>query len=58
MYKRKTTDIYEVQGLYEYYGYELLTTETTFKEARQRLREYRENEGGVYRIVKKREPKD
>lgn len=55
-YTRKTVDEYEVQGNYGYgHGYECVTTEETRQEARQRLKEYRENEPGTpFRIVKKR----
>jgi hypothetical protein len=52
----KTTDEYQVQGNYGYgHGYEEVTSEQTRKEARLRLKEYRENELGVpFRIVHKR----
>lgn len=55
-YVRKTCDEYEVQGHYgEQYGWECLTTEETWREARLRLREYHDNEPGpAHRIVKKR----
>jgi hypothetical protein len=43
MYKRKTTDEYAIQGNYGQ-GFEDVTTETTRKEAKERLKEYRENE--------------
>ncbi len=47
-YIRKTRDEYEVQGNYGYgRGFECVTTEDTRREARARLREYRENEPGV-----------
>ena len=45
-YKRKTTDEFEVQQLTRY-GWELVTAETTAREARQRVREYRANDPGV-----------
>lgn len=51
---RVTEDSYEVQGNYGY-GWECVTAEPTYKEARARLKEYRENEGGPFRIYKKRE---
>lgn len=55
-YKRKTRDYFEVQGHYGHHGYECVTAEETRGGARQRLREYRENEPGIaFRIVKKRE---
>lgn len=55
-YIRKTTDEYQVQGNYGYgYGYEEVASEETIKEARLRLKEYRENEPGIlFRIVHKR----
>jgi hypothetical protein len=56
MYKRKTVDEFEIQGnAGDGCGYEMLTTETTRKEAKQRIREYRENApGSNYRFVCKR----
>jgi hypothetical protein len=54
-YKRKTTDEYVLQGDYGYgHGWEDLTTEDTRREIRERLREYRENEGDTYRIITRR----
>jgi hypothetical protein len=41
-YKRKTEDEFELQADYGF-GWECETTETTRREARQRLREYRTN---------------
>ena len=55
MYQRKTIDEYELQGHYGF-GWECLTTEETRKAAREQLKCYRDNEGGIYRIVKKRIP--
>ena len=53
-YIRKTVDIWEIQGCY--YGvWEMVTTETSRKEARERIKEYRANAPMAYRIVKKRE---
>ena len=52
-YKRKTADEYTVQGFY-CNGWEDLTTEETRREAKERLKEYRENAPGVYRLVKRR----
>lgn len=44
-YKRKTKDVYEIQGYYGHgHGWETLTTEDTRKEAREMLRCYNENE--------------
>lgn len=56
-YKRKTRDVFEVQGNYGHgHGFECVTSEETRGEARKRLREYRENEPGVaFRVIKKRE---
>lgn len=53
-YKRKTEDEYEILGNYGL-GYELVTTETTWKDARAVLKEYRENEPGItFKCVKRR----
>ena len=53
-YIRKTIDEYEVQGNYGY-GFETLTTEDTFKAAKENLKRYQENEKGVsFKIVKRR----
>lgn len=55
MYKRKTQDVYNVEGNYGH-GFEVVTAETDPAESLQRLREYRENEPGVpFRIRKTRE---
>ena len=54
MYRRKTFDEFQIQGNYGY-GFEEVTSETTLAEARQRLKEYRDNERGIsFKIVKKR----
>lgn len=54
MYIRKTYDEYEVQGNYGQ-GWEMVTIEETYKEAKAQLKCYRENEPGTaHRIVKKR----
>ena len=54
-YKRKTKDEFIVQGNYGYgHGFEDECTEETRKEAKERLREYRENAPGVYRLVVRR----
>jgi hypothetical protein len=42
-YKRKTRDEYQIHGNYGQ-GYEEVCAEDTWKEARARLKEYRENE--------------
>jgi len=50
------TTIYVLQGDYGYGdGWEDLTAEDTKEAIRERRREYQDNEGGVYRIVKRRE---
>ena len=46
--------IFVLQGNYGQ-GYEDLTAEESFKAIRDRLKEYRENEGGSYRIINRRE---
>lgn len=55
-YVRKTSDLWEIQGYYTpQYGWEAVTAEETFKEAKERIKEYRENEPGVsFRLKKKR----
>ena len=55
-YKRLTEDEYTVQGNYNSGdGWEDLTSETTRTEAKQRLKEYRENEPQYsHRLIKKR----
>lgn len=52
-YQRKTRDEFELQGNYGQ-GWECLTCEGSYPAIRQRLREYRENEGGAYRIKSRR----
>ena len=55
-YNRKIKDIWEIQGYYgQEYGWECVTTEETRQEARQRLKEYHDNERYPFRLVKKRE---
>ncbi len=55
-YIRKTRDEYAVQGYYgPEYGWEDVCTEDTRKEARERLKEYRENETQYpHRMIKRR----
>lgn len=53
-YKRKTRDYWELH-MRTPEGWECVTAETEHKEIRQRAREYRENQPGQYKIVKKRE---
>ena len=44
--------VYELEGYYEG-EWEVLTCEESLTAARDRLGEYRENEGGRYRIMKR-----
>lgn len=50
----KYTYLWVLQGCYGF-GWEDLTCEELFTEIRARLKEYRENEGGRYRIINRRE---
>jgi len=50
---RTTEDEYTVQGNYGC-GWEDLTTEPTARLIRQRIKEYRENQPGTYRWIKRR----
>ena len=50
--QRVTDTEYELLGDYGY-GFEVLTTETTRKAIRERLKEYRENSPGAYKVVKR-----
>lgn len=52
--QRLTRDVWEIRGNYGY-GFETECAELSAREARKRLKEYRENGPGVYRIVKIRE---
>ena len=61
MYQRKTVDEYDIEGDYGS-GFCVLCTEATAKEARQRVREYLENDRYLtdirirkYRVKKKEE---
>lgn len=55
-YKRKTYDEWEIQGRYAR-GWEMVTTEETWKDAKAQLKCYRENEPGTaFRSVKRRIP--
>ena len=48
--------LHVLQGNYGYgHGWEDLCASESFKEVRQNLREYRENEGGCYRLIERRE---
>lgn len=53
--RRKTRDVIDVRGNYGH-GFETVTAETSWGEARARLREYRENEPGIaFKLVHTRE---
>lgn len=52
-YKRKTYDEYTLQGDYGQ-GWEDLTSDTSWKGIIASRNDYRENEGGCYRIITKR----
>lgn len=55
-YERKTKDEFQIWGNYGF-GFEELTAESTIKEAKVRLNEYRSNQPeGTYKIVIKRIP--
>lgn len=53
-YIRKTVDRWDIMSNYGY-GWECECSEYTYKEAKQRLKEYWENGGGCYRLEKHRE---
>ena len=54
MYTRKTKDEYQIHGNYGY-GFEEVTAEETYKEAKAQLACYRANEPqAVFRIIRRR----
>ena len=57
MYNRKTVDRWDIMG---YYGteWDCECSEYTYKEAKERMKEYCENGGGAYRLEKHREKKE
>lgn len=57
MYQRKTRDLWAIQGYYgSQYGWEDVTVEESFKDAREMLKCYNENEPDIpHRIHKFRE---
>jgi hypothetical protein len=57
MYNRKTIDEYEIQGNYGQ-GWECVTTEETWKNAKEQKKCYDKNENYPHRIVKKRVKKE
>lgn len=54
-YERKTKDVYILLSNYGY-GWEEEIEEDTYKEIRQRIKEYRENTNGQFKIKRKRIP--
>ncbi len=52
-YTRKTYDEYDIEGQYGQ-GWETVTTEETYRDARAQLRAYNENEPGVPHRIKSR----
>ncbi len=52
-YKRKTSDEFTLQGNYGQ-GWEDITSDSTRKGIRESLKDYQKNEGGMYRIIKRR----
>ncbi len=52
-YTRKTADEFRIMGYYPPHGWEEVTAEDTYKEARARLKEYRENERGTSFYIKR-----
>lgn len=54
-YVRKTKDEFQLLANYGFgHGWECICVGESRKEIRQRLREYRVNEGGHYRVICKR----
>jgi hypothetical protein len=55
MRKNKYQYLHILQGNYGYgHGWEDLCTSESYREVRQNLKEYRENEGGNYRLIERR----
>ena len=48
--------LHVLQGFYGYHGWEDLCASESRREVQDNLKDYRENEGGSYRIIKRREP--
>lgn len=55
MYKRKTKDCYAIEGFYEGYGWDIECYCDDRKDARERLKDYRDNVNYPVRIKKWRE---
>ena len=54
MKKNKYVYLFVLQVNYGYYGWEDLTASENRREVRNDLKAYRENEGGIYRIIRRR----
>jgi hypothetical protein len=52
---KKYLYLYVLQGNYGVHGWEDLTASEVRKEVSDNLKEYRDNEGGTYRIIQRRE---
>lgn len=48
-------NVWTVQGWYSSYGWEDISA-GTFREAREDIKAYRQNEPGAYRLINRREP--
>jgi len=57
MRKNKYVYLFVLQGNYRY-GWEDLIASENRQEMRNDLKAYRENEGGIYRIIQRRELKE
>ena len=57
MYIRKTIDRWDIMTNYGY-GWECENSETTYKDAKRSVREYRENTNASIRLEKHRERKN
>lgn len=55
MKKNKYVYLFVLQGNYGYHGWEDLISSENRQEVRNDLKAYRENEGGIYRIIQRRE---
>ena len=55
MKNNKYIYLHVLQGHYGYHGWEDLCASECYREVRANLVEYRLNEGGTYRIIKRRE---
>lgn len=54
-YKRKTYDTWDICKNYGYGdGLEVVCTEDNYKDAKMNIKLYRENEGGSFKLIKRR----